>query len=214
MPFRALTGKISSTPFELRRLGEDGGGLRVVEAVDLVDGADDRGVDARLQKRLGDEPVAGADPLLGVDDEEDRVGVRDLPLDPPLHPLGERVARPLHTREVGHDQLPVSRQVGGDAADRPPGGLRALGDDRHVGADDRVDQGGLADVRATRETDEARPAHSEAMTLACSSSISPWSRLVVVPAEVKGAVDRRLGHVGRLLRADEDVAELARSQIV
>ena len=34
--------------------------------------------------------------------------------------------------------------------------------------------------------------------------------LVVVPAEVKHAVNRRLGEVDRVLRADDDVAQFAR----
>ena len=43
----------------------------------------------------------------------------------------------------------------GDAAARPAGGLRTVGDDRHLRADDRVDERRLADVRASREADEA-----------------------------------------------------------
>ena len=75
--------------------------------------------------------------------------------------------------------------VGGDAADRAAGGLRAVGDDRDVGADDRVDQRRLAGVRTPGEADEARSrrglAHfSDAMTFACSASISPSVVHVVV----------------------------------
>ena len=112
-----------------------------------------------LQQRLGDEPVARTDPLLGVDDEQDRIGVGDLALDPALHPLGEGVARALDAGQVGEDQLPAGLDVRGHAPDRAAGGLRPLGDDRHAGADDRVDQGRLADVRPPRDPDESSLAH-------------------------------------------------------
>ena len=34
----------------------------------------------------------------------------ELALDPPLHPLGERVARALHARKVDQHELPVRRR--------------------------------------------------------------------------------------------------------
>ena len=74
----------------------------------------------------------GADPLLAVDDEQGDVGVGQLALDPLLHALGEDVARALHAGQVDEDQLPLGLEVGGDAADRPAGRLRADRDDRDV----------------------------------------------------------------------------------
>ena len=44
----------------------------------------------------------------------------------------------------------------GHAADGPPRRLRFVGHDRHLGADDRVGERGLADVGAPGEGDEAR----------------------------------------------------------
>ena len=52
--------------------------------------------------------------------------------------------------QVDEHHLPTRGRVRRDAANRPAGGLRAIGDDRHLGADDRVDQRRLADVGATR----------------------------------------------------------------
>ena len=109
-----------------------------------------------LEQGAGDEAVAGADALLAVDDEQRHVGVGELALDPALHALGQHVARPLHAGQVDEDELPAGLEVGGDAADRPAGRLRAHRDDRDVAADDRVDERRLADVRPTREADEAR----------------------------------------------------------
>ena len=165
---------------ELGGLGQHRRQLRVVEAVHLVDRAKHGGVEVRAEQRLGDEPVARADALLRVDDEEDDVGVGQLALDAALHPLGQDVARPLHPGQVGEDELPALRDVRGDAADRSPGGLRAVRDDRDAGSDDRVDERRLAGVRAPGEADEPRScrglAHlSDSRTFACRASISPSS---------------------------------------
>ena len=65
---------------------------------------------ARAQ-RLGDPAVPpAADALLAVDDEQRRVGLGQLGLDAPLHPRGERVARALHARQVGQDELELVRR--------------------------------------------------------------------------------------------------------
>ena len=74
----------------------------------------------------------GPDALLAVDHDQGQVGVRQLALDPVLHPLGEHVARALHAGQVDEDELAAGLDVGGDAADRPPRRLRAHRDDRDV----------------------------------------------------------------------------------
>ena len=208
---------------ELRGGRQRGGGLRAAEAIALVDRADDGRPLLRAQQRPGDEPVAGADSLVPIDDEQRGVGVAQLSLDASLHSLGERVARPLHSGQVDQDHLPTRGTIGGDAANRPAGGLRTVGDDRHLGAHDRVDQRRLAHVRATGEANEAGSRHRRS-SLARSSIAGRPQRLhhrglegqhlphvgfVVVAAEVKNAVDRRPIEIDRVLGADDDVPELA-----
>ena len=120
-------------PLERRGIRQGRGSARPAQGVDLVDRADHRDVHVRGEQRLGDEAIARPHPLLPVDDQERDVGVGQLALDPALHALGEDVARPLHAGQVDQDQLGAGRGVGGDAADRPPGRLRARGDDRDAG---------------------------------------------------------------------------------
>ena len=148
-----------------------------VEPVDLVDGDDGR--DARAAQRLDDEAVARpADALLAVEQEQHGVGLGELVLDALLHALGERVARALDAREVGQHELPRVRpfRVRRDAADRPPGGLRLVGDDRDLLAHERVDERRLADVGPPRQRDEAGAGHLIQETIsACRASISPLS---------------------------------------
>ena len=129
-----------------------GRGACLIGPVDLVDG--DRHRHGGRAQQVGDEPVAGAEALLGVDDQQAAVRIGELVLDPVLHPFGELVARTLDARQVNEDQLPVGPV--GDAADRPPGRLGLVGDDRDLGADDRVGQRRLADVRPAGKGDEAR----------------------------------------------------------
>ena len=104
--------------------------------------------------------------LLAVDDEQHRVGALELVLDPALHALGEHVARALDPGQVDEHQLPAPGEIGGDPAARAAGGLRAVGDDRHLGADDRVDERRLADVRAPGEADEAGAASRDGIAAA------------------------------------------------
>ena len=74
------------------------------EAVDLVQRDHDR--DAEREDAPGDEAVAGADPLAGVDDEQDDVEVlASVSSTVSLHPLGQRVDRPLPARQVDEDEL-------------------------------------------------------------------------------------------------------------
>ena len=100
----------------------------------------------------------------------------ELGLDAALHPLGQRVARALHARQVGQHELEASG-ARDDAADRAPGRLRLVGDDRDLLADHRVDERRLADVRPAGERDEAGAgAHRiHPMISACRASISPSS---------------------------------------
>ena len=98
-----------------------------------------------------------------------------------------------------------------NAADRPPGGLRAVGDDRDLLADDRVDERRLADVRPAGERDEAAAGHLPAVEqLALQREHLAVVGLVVHAQQVQHPVDDRLAQVDGVLGADHDVAQLAR----
>ena len=101
----------------------------------------------------------GPTPCCAVDHQQRRIGVGQLLLDTPLHALGQRVARPLDPGQVDEHHLPPAARIGRDPADRPPRGLRAVGDDRDLGADDRVRQRRLADVGPAGEADEPGACH-------------------------------------------------------
>ena len=78
----------------------------------------------------------------------------------------------------------------------------------------RVDERRLADVRAPGQRDEARAGTARGYHVsisACSASISPSSVSWSMPGEVQRAVHDRLAQVGRVRRADHDVAQLARA---
>ena len=72
-----------------------------------------------------------------------------------VEPLAEQRARTVQPRGVDQDQLGVGAVH--DAAYDGPGGLRLRGGDRHLGADDRVGQRGLAGVGPAHEAGEAGP---------------------------------------------------------
>ena len=67
--------------------------------------------------------------------------------------LAEQRARPVDARRVEQDDL--RRRGGAHAPDLGAGGLRAVGDDRDLGAHELVHQRGLADVRPAHEGHEA-----------------------------------------------------------
>ena len=123
-----------------------------LEAVDLVD--DDHDRHAEREDALRDEAVAGADVGAAVDDQHHRVEILERRVDGALHPLGQRVERPLEARQVGEHELVVVAVR--DPEDAPPGRLRLVGDDRHLAAADRVHERRLPDVRPAGDRDEAR----------------------------------------------------------
>ncbi len=164
-----------------------------------------------LRKRRGDESVARPDALLAVEHQQRGVGVGQLLLHAPGHARGQRVARALHAGQVDEHHLALAARA--DAADRAARGLRAIGDDRDLVFDDRVDERRLADVRPARERDEAA---ARQRVLLCEQLALQREHLAVVGLvvhadEVQHPVDDRLAHVGGVLRADDHVAELARS---
>ena len=121
----------------------------------------------------------------------------------------------LHAREVDqHELAAVAVALADDPADRAPRGLRLVGDDRDLRADERVHERRLADVRPAGDRDEARARHQLRRAAsddpACSASISPSSVSWSKPASAarRGRSPREV--VG-VLGADHDVAELARA---
>ena len=134
----------------------------------------------------------------------------ELERDPPRHPLGQRVARALHAGQVDEHELPV-RAVR-DAADRAARRLRPVGDDRHLGADDRVGQRRLADVGPAREGDEAGArSPSSRAARAGSASISPSSVSWSMPSRCRTPWTTASRRSVVCSGADHDVAELARA---
>ena len=130
-----------------RRCGRHlAGDMAWFQPVDLVDR--DHYRDLQAEDPLGDEPIAGADALAAVEHEQDGVDVVERAVDRALHALGEGVQRPLESGHVDEHELVVVAV--GDAEDPPAGGLRLVGDDDHLGAAERVDERGLADIRAGR----------------------------------------------------------------
>ena len=102
-------------------------------------------VEDRLDLRIDAAP--------GVDEQADDVGVGR-----PAPGGGDHGAvEPALRREDagGVDQHDLRRALHGDAAHQGAGGLHLVGDDRHLGADQRVDQRRLAGVRRADQGDEA-----------------------------------------------------------
>ena len=62
---------------------------------------------AEAEHALGDVAVAGPDPLARREHEQHGVDVLERLVDRALHPLGQRVARPLEARQVGEHELVV-----------------------------------------------------------------------------------------------------------
>ena len=85
-------------------------------------------------------------------DEQDGVDVLERLVDRALHPLGERVERPLEAGQVDEDELVVVAVR--DPEDAAPRRLRLVRDDRDLPAAERVDERRLADVRPPGDRDE------------------------------------------------------------
>ena len=133
----------------------------------------------------------------------------ELALDAPLHALGERVAGLLHAGQVHEHELKrlaLALSVD-DPADRPPRGLRLVRDDRHLRADERVDERRLADVRPAGDRDEARARHRLARSSA-SDAVLQREHLAVVGL----VVEARRG-AGRRGRPPRPGPRCARGQI-
>ena len=171
VPFFALIGKISpgtpSSSAATRPAATRAGSSRSTLFTAVTAGRPESATARAMKRSPG--PTCG----VGGQHEQHGVGVGQRVLHAPLHPLGHRVARALHARQVHQHQLPVLAR--GDAPDLPAGGLGLVGDDRHLLAHHPVHQRRLAGVRAAGQGDEARPHRSPSITRSWSASISPSS---------------------------------------
>src|SRR5690606_31752622 len=93
--------------------------------------------------------------LHGVDEQHDDIGV-ESPRPRRLHHRAvEPPARAEDARRIEKDEL--TGAIDHDAADGDARGLHLAGDDRHLGADKRVDEGRFSSVRRTNDSDETAP---------------------------------------------------------
>ena len=125
--------------------------VAVLETVDLVQRDHDR--DAEREDAPCHEPVARADPVARREDEEHDVDVLERAVHRLLHPLGQCVHRTLEAGQVDEHELPVVAVR--DAEDAPSGRVGDGRRDRDLLAGEGVDERRLADVRPTRDGDEA-----------------------------------------------------------
>ena len=100
---------------ELRRRLHLRRNVPALQVVDLVE--HDHYRDAEREHTLGDEAIAGADPLPRRENEEHRVDILERMVNRALHALRHRVERPLEAREVDEDEL-IAVAVD-DACDSP-----------------------------------------------------------------------------------------------
>ena len=120
---------------------------RLVDQIDLVDEEDLglRDVREPRKDRLG----LLIETALGVDQHGDDVGVVGAGPGVRDHGAVEPALGRKDARRVDEDELRLARDR--DAAQQRARGLHLVGDDRHLGADQRVDQRRFADIgRADR----------------------------------------------------------------
>ena len=106
-----------------------------------------------LGQLADDEPVARPDLLVRREAHRDHVDLGPGRPDQVVEPLAEQRARPVQAGGVDQDQLRVLAVD--DAAHDRPRGLRLVGGDHDLLADQRVGQRGLAGVRPAHERREA-----------------------------------------------------------
>ena len=135
-----------------------------------------------LRHLVDDEPVAGPDLLVGREADRDHVDLGQRRLHQVVEPLAEQRARPVQPGGVDEDQLGVGAVH--DAAHDGAGGLRLVGGDHHLAADQGVGQRRLAGVGPADERHEAALVRGGARSVMCSlaSSYSAQICSSVLPA--------------------------------
>ena len=156
------------------------GGLRQLQQlflgddIDLVDDQDLGMIDGRhlAEDRLG----LLVDPLAGVEQHADEVGVMRPGPGGRHHGAVEPSLRHEDAGRVDQDDLGVV--VDHDAADQRAGGLHLARDDGDLGADQRIDQRGLADIGSADQRDKAAARRSR-----CNVAIGvlPWVHPSLLP---------------------------------
>ena len=144
-----------------------GRNMAMLEAVDLVE-RDDHG-EPEAKHPAGDEAISRPDAISGGHDEQHEVDLVERGVNRLLHALRESVHRPLKTREIGQDELPV-RAIR-DPEDAPTRRVRHVRRNRHLVAAQRVDECGFADVRPPGDGNEAR-SHASSLASNCSGRSS------------------------------------------
>ena len=127
---------------------------RLGDEIDLVEDEQHRRRDPR--EGVDDEPVAGPDAVGDVPHQPDQVDLADRLEGHVDHAHVHPVQRPVNARGVHEDGLRRGLpRVVAHRHDSVPGGLRLVRDDGQLGADDAVQEGGLAGVGAPDERHEA-----------------------------------------------------------
>ncbi len=161
------------------------------EQVPLVD-RHHRGA-AQLPGRAGDGEVAGGHPLRGVDQQQGEVGALDLA---PRHHhrqlLRGVVGAAAAADAGGVDQDPAPALALDPRVDRIAGGARAGRDQGPVGADNLVEERGLADVGAPDDGDPGRLALLLGWDRRCREPRRDCPAQVLDPAAMFGR-DQHLG---------------------
>src|SRR3954447_15664976 len=160
------------------------GDLLLARGVGLGDHDDDGG--RELAQLAGDEPVAGADGLVGGDAEDDDVDVGEGVADDVVEPAAQQAARLVQSRGVDEHQLPAG--PGHHAADGVPRGLRAVADDADLRADHRVGQRGLAGVGTADQAGEAA-AERLLLVLGHATSLPPATDDADVRHDTAGTIE-------------------------
>ena len=117
--------------------------------VDLVDAQN--GGQTRLPDLLDQLLLGDADVRHRLDEQSDEVHVRDGIARDLDHVVAQTAARLVKARGIEQDELRIA--LGHDAVDAVARGLRLIGDNGDLLADERVGQAGLADVRTPAEGD-------------------------------------------------------------
>ena len=133
------------------------GGLRQLQQLFLVDDidlVDDQQLGMIDGRHLGKDRLGLlVDPLAGVEQHADEVGVMRPAPGGRHHGAVEPSLRHEDAGRIDQDDLGVV--VDHDAADQRPGGLHLARDDGDLGADQRIDQRGLADIGGADQRDKA-----------------------------------------------------------
>ena len=145
--------------------------LRLPDQIDLVQDRDDR--DLQRAQQAEEVLLAAARLLRHVEHHADDVHVAHRVERGVHHPHVHPVRRLVNARRVDEHDLPV--RIVADTEDAVARGLRLVGDDGELRADEAVEQRGLAGVRQADERDETR-FHAGSLAGCAAGSCTTWRR--------------------------------------